>query len=500
MQDVPIELWRLVAFQLRAQDTSNLSRTCKLIHRSVRPLLYEFITVDFCKPGQFHKIPLLLVSLLNQPVIGQHVRRLVIREHRRPQSVWTDQNKMDSLPTRVLIELADRGRKITQDQSECWLKELSIGNVEAFTILLLSYCPYIQHLKLDNDFQKTWAWNKSDIAPNYGTLWQAILGLQSLQSIDIDRPGHKPVAWSSNRVAALLRLPQISSIKMSVLEDEIQPSEPLNGIKAPNLKIFELWNSLVSEDTVHRLISTAPSLISLHIDFKRHTAITREPFSRYVDEWIDASKLSDVLRRPATLSNTSEANSIQSVADHTLSSLEYLGISTCWRQTENSWDVSYEGGLAGARDWNCQHGVKGIIGSLKHLNNLKRLEISLEMLLGWDDETATPLHELLPVSLTHLCLRAEFGCWEYSPWTRQCENWSIIKLFLDYQENRLSDNLKHVKVFIPSCIILPYVEDNLPALENAIRGAGAEFETVQLEKDYGSGMKDYSYSLDLFDC
>jgi len=126
MQDVPIELWRLVAFQLRAQDTSNLSRTCKSIHRSVRPLLYEIITVDFCKPGQFHKIPLLLVSLLNQPVIGQHVRRLVIREHRRPQSVWTDQNKMDSFPTRVLIELADRGRKLLRTNQSAGQKSSAL--------------------------------------------------------------------------------------------------------------------------------------------------------------------------------------------------------------------------------------------------------------------------------------------------------------------------------------------------------------------------------------
>ena len=66
--------------------------------------------------------------------------------------------------------------------------------------------------------------------------------------------------------------------------------------------------------------------------------------------------------------------------------------------------------------------MKGLIGSLQDHSNLRFLEIAPEILFGWDPKNGEPLSDVLPLSVSDLTLRFEYG-----DWTEQLRNFDDIK-------------------------------------------------------------------------
>jgi len=316
---------------------------------------------------------------------------------------------------------------------------LQIGNHDAFVTLLLSYCANLRKLVLQNNFRRIWSWNKDcATVPNYNTLWEAIFSLQCLEEIDYDRRGQAEIPWDAHRMPNLLQLPKLSSIKLSIVDEEVctqknwnipeftYPAVPrpmmyppisykykdpstvgftVDKIKAPQLETLHLSNSLVTEHAVGGLVATAPNLKFLSLELKRHVS----PF--YIDCWVDCHLLNKAL-----VANLSD--------DDSPSPLESLKIKIRSRRDDQRPDEGPDEGnpmldqhgnlIGGDLSWfRDTHGVKGSLGSLKRFTNLRRLEVAACLLLGWWPENAPPLRDILPESLTHLCLRHEFNVWVF---------------------------------------------------------------------------------------
>jgi hypothetical protein len=63
--------------------------------------------------------------------------------------------------------------------------------------------------------------------------------------------------------------------------------------------------------------------------------------------------------------------------------------------------------------------VKGQLGPLHELSHLRKLQVPIEVLLGWSPEQAQPLAEILPSSLTHLCVTEDLGTMHSYAWTKE---------------------------------------------------------------------------------
>lgn len=88
----------------------------------------------------------------------------------------------------------------------------------------------------------------------------------------------------------------------------------------------------------------------------------------------------------------------------------------------------------------------GRIGSLKHFTNLKRLEISLPVLLGWTpDFPKVKLRDVVPVGLQELCLRDDL-------FEKHCYGWKPFPVPADGEGVQLYTQLKDYLPLEKLCI------------------------------------------------
>jgi len=327
---------------------------------------------------------------------------------------------------------------------------LKIGNYDAYVTILLSYCTNLKKLILQNSFYYCGVWkrDKMHLAPNYANLWNVILSLQKLEEIDCDQFGRTEIPWDSKRIPLLFQLPQISSIKLSLVDMEIYtkfrwnfpifttedgtkilPSRSLysdvrnehgvaidvtfpdastvpctidSTVKAPHLKTLVLYRSHITEAALKRIVGTAPNLTSLTVE------LYHNPFRTYLDPVMDGPAVRDALT--ANLDD-----------DHKSSALENLAIRCIWNPEDYGVHIREEGQAVLDRNGSYRsnldshmegrYGPKGSIGSLKHLVKLQRLEVAAQFFLGWYPDLAPPLHELIPDSLTHITFRHDYMEW-----------------------------------------------------------------------------------------
>jgi hypothetical protein len=414
IQEVPFELMRMMFSDSSKGELATLQRTSKHMSQVIEPLVYERIDWEFHKPA-VHKPPihLLLRTLFDRPELGEHVKEIIIQEHKSIQCIWQDKDK-PKLDSRDLERLAGRAVCLTTYHSEPWLDELQRGNHGAFVALLLYHCPNVQRLVLENDFLMYWSWGplkpswRTWITPSIDTLWHAILNLHKLREIDVDRNGrvHIPYWSKTNRPSRLFSLPNITSIRVSYHDSEIRRDDKLHSVQNLDVKTFELHNSYLSEESIAPLVARTSNVTSLSIDLK----FPCNKIDPKVDIFLDCVKLRGALD-----------GLFSSGGDHCIPHLKHLAISTRWETTDlppvNSGgpfehrDISWRG-----RGVQLYYGIKASIGSLRCFSNLRSLEISPEILLGWYPANAKPLQDLIPDSVTHLCLRADFGTWSLSEW------------------------------------------------------------------------------------
>ena len=439
IEDCPTELIHQIVSDLSINDLIVLQTTSRFLQAKTVSILYRDIKWKFeCPSTPKSPIYLLLRTLIHRPELGLFIRSLDFMQRFRICPVWVeDQPKLTDTE---LEQLAQKGRSNTNDSKpEDWLHQyvntstlipvthfkqarfksqkthyadhysLKIGNHDAFVTLLLYYSPNIKKLVLQNNFSSTWSWNKEcKTVPNYNTLWEAIVSLQDLEEIDCDKTGHTEIPWDVPRVPMLLRLPKITSIKLSIVDEEVckekgwnipeyirynDPNLPprrrgrligykyrdpltvdvhVDNIVAPNLKTLELYYSLVTEYAVGALVATAPNLTSLTVEFKRNAV------KCYIDSWLDYDALRNALtanvndQRPQSLL---ESITIKSKHKFWEGAAHDYSDGGPWLTENGNLDINAQSNFL-------YHGLKGSLGSLKQLTNLKRLELCPVALLG----------------------------------------------------------------------------------------------------------------------
>jgi hypothetical protein len=475
IQEVPFELMRMMFSDYSKGELATLQRTSKHMSRVIEPLLYERINWEFHKPA-VHKPPihLLLRTLLDRPELGEHVKEITIQEHKSIQSIWQDKDKPE-LESTDLERLAGRAVALTTYHSEPWLDELQRGNHEEFVALLLYHCPNVQRLVLENDFLVYWSWGPLEqswrtwTAPSIETLWHAILNLRKLREIDVDRNGRAHIPWWSktNRPSRLFSHPNITSIRVSYHESEVRRDDKLNSVQNLDVKTFELHNSYLSEDSIALLVARTPNVTSLSIDLK----FPRNKIHPGVDVFLDCVKLRGALD-----------GLFSSGSDHCIPFLEHLAISTRW-ETPDLPPIRDGGPFEQSHiHWNgfqLWYGIKASIGSLKCLSSLKSLEISPEILLGWYPANAKLLQDLIPDSVTHLCLRADFGTWSLSEWKPR----KLRDLFTVWGRGPHNMKLNSVKFVFPDWFWLTSLShdpEEVNRLEVTCMAAGLQVEIQKI--------------------
>lgn len=113
---------------------------------------------------------------------------------------------------------------------------------------------------------------------------------------------------------------------------------------------------------------------------------------------------------------------------HTLESLEVA----VYVPAKTALDVT--SGSGKGSNWGLLHNI----GVLQSFTRLESLLLAPEVLLGWDEQEALPLADLLPDSLRHLHFRWDFGDWELAPWYLD----SLCEVLVSYLDSSPSQTLE----------------------------------------------------------
>ncbi|KAE9565913.1 hypothetical protein CGMCC3_g17909 [Colletotrichum fructicola] len=224
---------------------------------------------------------------------------------------------------------------------------------------------------------------------------------------------------SMDTILPLFCLPRVQALELHRVEDGgRQVSWPTQGgpVSATLLKELVMSRAQLSEANMDRLIRACPNLEVLRWEH----VIDAE----YARSWLDL----DALR--ASLETLKH-------------SLEYLSFSvTLW--TSTAIDCGERG------PW----GIRGTLASLRGFVRLKRVTISLPVLLGWRTGNSARLADVLPASIERVTITNELFFWWHCRWDDSkweadgpsVPRWHTLEAkILEYLETR-PPNLKQLKV------------------------------------------------------
>ncbi|KAF4473869.1 hypothetical protein CGGC5_v017241 [Colletotrichum fructicola Nara gc5] len=186
---------------------------------------------------------------------------------------------------------------------------------------------------------------------------------------------------SADTVLPLFYLPQVRTLELHRVEDGGRPvSWPAGGrpVSATQLKELVMSKAQLSEASVDRLVRACPNLEVLRWEH----VIDAE----YARSWLDL----DTLR-----------TSLETLK-HSLEELSFSVI--LW--TSTAIDCGEPG------PW----GIRGRLASLRGFVRLKRVTVSLPVLLGWRTNNSARLADVLPASIECVTVTNEMFFWWHSQW------------------------------------------------------------------------------------
>ncbi|TDZ31725.1 hypothetical protein C8035_v001282 [Colletotrichum spinosum] len=185
----------------------------------------------------------------------------------------------------------------------------------------------------------------------------------------------------ADTVLPLFYLPRIGTLELHRVEDGgrlVSWPAKERPVFAPLLKELVLSKAQLSEASIDRLVRACPNLEVFHLEH----VIDAE----YARSWLDL----DALRA-----------SLETLK-HSLKELSFSVI--LWTST------AIDCGELGP--W----GIRGTLASLRGFARLKRVTISLPVLLGWETENSASLADVLPSSIESLTLTNEMFFWWHYRW------------------------------------------------------------------------------------
>ena len=198
-------------------------------------------------------------------------------------------------------------------------------------------------------------------------------------------PGETDVNVSLFQALSITSLTSIS-LTMQQGPGSLLPTTMLAMPATSSITKLSLNQAYLSMESLNIIIRALVNLKHLSLSFLWYA----DPVNPQVGEHLDCEKLGQALV-------------------HRFSTLESLDIAV---RFESRSAVDVTSGSGEHSSWGLLHSI----GALRSFTSLTSLQLAPEVLLGWEDEGALPLSDLLPDSLRQLYFRWDFGLWEKSPW------------------------------------------------------------------------------------
>jgi hypothetical protein len=387
-QPVPAEqastFWfiqELVSETFKYLDTSDLISLC-LVSHSVNAvaveLLYKEILLEVKISLDYSSTPLYLLhqTLTVKPELASHIKTLRVLCFKEDRETY----RILIIGGMTFIQLL-----VGVIKSCSQLRSLGIADVdslcmpqrETFDDLNI---PLPEHLKMENVLEAVPSLRHFEFV-SWAIFWPAP---------DQFSPPHRD--FMSHTLAKILSFNDIRTAVLTLREG------PTGCLSSPlpicnSLTGLELRFASISLDALRNIITSTPNIRNLALKLRFHVD-TRNP--RPSDR-LDSGELGQILRMRC-------------------STLSYLKIDIDFKPTLEELTIGAQAGGGGNKGL---FGPFGSIGSLKSFPMLKLLDITPELLLGWENHehgSGIPLEHLLPDSLLVLKLSWDFYDWDFSPW------------------------------------------------------------------------------------
>ncbi|KAI4200950.1 MAG: hypothetical protein LQ346_002276 [Caloplaca aetnensis] len=394
---LPSELLDEIIKCLRNQDLKQLACVNSTLKLHVLPVLYRSVTftIDAHESRDIPPLQSFLQTMIQRPEWCAHVKSLELISHKYPrlEDEWT---RLNPLMPRDLDFVAHTLIKANHDPTGELLSELQSGGLRspaaaiAFLLLLLPSLTTL-HLGLDllvvddeYSLQFVVGMIKHLVTSRYRRKTRQLPNqLHTLTEIELCSPRGPFYGQTSIEVEDipwLYYLPNIRSIKICALDNLAELKWPFKPPISETLNTLILQHSTFSPGTLRQFLTASPNL-------KRFECHNRWDIFNPDYRFLDCAQLRQALETRA-------------------SSLEHLALSFDFYHV--GWD-------------NTRYGKLGSLGDMTAFSALKRLEVPLILLLGWDKAVATDqkLVDHLPLSLL------EFDCkndmWDslFLPWDEE---------------------------------------------------------------------------------
>ena len=456
---VPVHPSFLQLSQVKDEDITALPQNSKPLHEFAL-LLPSFETINWIWSSPIQKalssnppIHQLLLTLLANPELAALVKHLSF------SAPYHVRNRGATPP----IQLNEREMKTVQDMileaqlpmEPAWTQALELGSINVFVALVLSQLHNLQTLHLDVDFftETKFLGLLFKHALLSDSAFPALYHVRFALVKSFERQGMKArVSIDRDQVKALFYLPAIEIIEAVVFQQETFNWPAPNPPIASNLKILKLSLCELDENGLQSILSATPNLEIL--TYERWCDIA--PFSRenMSAVYYDLEKLNLALTKVKA-------------------TLQRLSLSVYFF-TDYAMEFDNPDGF----------GIKGKPQPYHEYVKLEYLEISFVILFGYD-QTCTPvqrMHELLPLSLRHLCLRDDMAIYANYAWDAEPCLDRLKELIAG--RDRLVPHLESITLRLRYSTKIQWDKSEQEELKSLCAGAGL---TCTIDKDVYPG-------------
>ena len=272
--DLNVDVKRLILDHLSQPDLLRICLTHPQLHQLARPVLYSSVELPSgFGPNASHPITSLLRTILSQPEVARHIRRLsFISNHTHTTNgVWTrNVEKAPKFPVSPsdLEAAAQFVKECEVPYRDSWIDALQTATMDAYLAVLLVNLPSVDYLRIEptllieTEFVgRVLKSSLCDMPPSLVLPAGHPASLQVLRHLSLYRSDYSPIPNTPN-ILPVFYLPSVK--KMTIHVDD--PADEFRWPTSTSPQAFGLESLEVEglhEAHLRNLLSATPSLRSL---------------------------------------------------------------------------------------------------------------------------------------------------------------------------------------------------------------------------------------------
>lgn len=414
---LPYDCWRAIVDYLPRDDLSALSLVSREIRSMVEPLLYRTISWSWDEPIPARRILGLSRKILDRPELAPFIQTICLLSTREVFSStpwnppetdmdWDAERAEYSDVVRLAQGHVDDARF---PDAEKWNYAIERGDPHAFVSIILSRLHNIRSLRLDYMF--VWRSGFPGLMLKHALFSSpedATSPLSRFQYLEeLDYGGNVRIA---ERVEEYVDL---NDLNATAGYPDCEPDQFMAWFYLPSLKSLAIWlrdardigtSAIVDRKTnlsqLHTLILTRPTIRELDVLFLLSQAANGALHTLHLG-------LAYRWGRETALENGREiVQGLDCVAESVMNlslGLEYYPPAFGLQSIE-------------ANEQSLSEKMQGF---LLQFRNLRKVEVPVTLLVGWDDTVQLAIGSILPETVEDLCIRVDFQGVENMCWTEQ---------------------------------------------------------------------------------